>query len=176
MHRVRVVSNRIRWALLILLPLTSLVCSTLSGGTSGGQPAEPTAAEAADKPAGPLAAATRVQPTVPADWKVSTDASGQCRVSTPPEWQLGTDFFLAAEQPGPGPVENSVGVYPPSAAGLWGIAAGTPAPEGTWFQIRASLTGDEVVCSVWRTRGAKDFSEDEKSQLQQVGQTLQVVQ
>jgi hypothetical protein len=97
-------------------------------------------------------------------------------VATPPDWQLGSDFFLAAEKADPGPFESAPGSYPPSGPRLWGIGTGTPVPQGHRFQIRTSRVNDGQVCSVWRIKADSDFTEDEKSQLQQVGTTLQAVQ
>jgi hypothetical protein len=114
--------------------------------------------------------------TIPSGWKISTEETGACQVATPPDWQLGSDFFLAAEKADPGPFESAPGAYPPSGLALWGIGTGTPVPQGHRFQIRTSLVSGDKVCSVWRIKADTDFTEDEKSQLQQVGTTLQAVQ
>ena len=58
---------------------------------------------------------------------------------------------------------------------LWGSGTGTPAPEGKWFQIRTSRVNDGKVCSVWRIKESTDFTDDEKSEMERVGATLQEV-
>lgn len=107
---------------------------------------------------------------------LSKDTSGTCQVATPPDWQLGSDFFLAAEKIDPGPIESAPGQFPPMGLALWGVSEGTPAPEGHQFQIRTSLVLTEKVCSVWRIKAEVDFTDAEKSELEQVGKTLREVQ
>jgi hypothetical protein len=113
------------------------------------------------------------QPAAPDGWKVSADSGGSCRVAAPPDWELGRDFFLGSHAPDPGPFEEQPGLYPPSSEVLW---QDSPMPPGKYFLISASLVGNEQVCSVWRMRAEVDFTEAEKSELEQVGQTLQEVQ
>ncbi len=134
-------------------------CLALAGAPSSSstQPAQPTI----------------IQPTVPSGWKASTDSSGQCQVSTPSEWEPGRDFFLAAQEPDPGPFEDKPGVFPPTGKALWD---GIELPAGKHFQIRSSKVFDEFICSVWRIKAEVDFTDAEKSELEQVGQTLQWVQ
>jgi hypothetical protein len=148
---------------LVVLPLTALVC---------GQ--SPPAAQGTVQPSGSDGGAPTPAP-IPERWKVTQDATGACQVATPPEWQLGTDFFLAMEEADPGPFAEAPGSYPPSGLALWGIGEGTPVPEGTRYQIRTSRVNDGQVCSVWRVKADIDFTDDEKSQLEQVGATMQEV-
>jgi hypothetical protein len=130
-------------------------CLTVSGTT-------PTSSDTAPP--------TIIQPTAPAGWKVSTDSSGQCQVAAPPEWELGRDFFLIAQEPAPGPFENRPGLFPPTGDDLWQDLL---LPEGRLFQIRESLVLDDVVCSVIRIRAEVDFTDAERSELEHVGKTLQ---
>jgi hypothetical protein len=114
------------------------------------------------------------------DWKVSKDSSGSCQVSTPPDWQLGRDFFLERESAVVGPIPSDSGLYPPRGLELWGVDGSdpvktSPLPEGTRFQIRASLVHGDMVCSVWRVKESTDFSAEEQDTLKQVGNTLQAV-
>ncbi len=150
---------------MVVLPLTALVCSQSPLGTQASGPT-----------AGGSQVSTPTQVPIPDGWKLSKDSTGMCQVATPPEWQLGTDFFLAAEKAEPGPFADAQGSYPPSGLALWGIGTGTPAPEGTRFQIRTSRVNDGQVCSVWRVKADTDFTDEEKSQMEQVGATLQQVQ
>ena len=113
---------------------------------------------------------------IPEGWKLSKDSSGTCQVAAPPEWELGSDFFLAVEEPDPGPFEDVPGQYPPSGPALWGAGEGTPLPEGKHFQIRTSRVMDGQVCSVWRIKADEDFTDAEKAEMEQVGATLQEVQ
>lgn len=129
-----------------------LGCKILTPGTPSPSPSQPT------------------QPAIPNGWTASTDSSGQCQVSAPPDWEPGRDFFLAAQKPDPGPFEDKPGVFPPMGQALWD---GIELPAGKHFQIRAARVFDEVVCSVWRIKADVDFTDAEKSELEQVGQTLQ---
>ena len=86
------------------------------------------------------------------------------------------DFFLAAEEPDPGPFEDMPGQYPPSGLALWVTDDTTQLPEGHYFQIRTSRVGNEQVCSVWRIKADVDFTDAEKSEMEQVGATLLEVQ
>lgn len=123
--------------------------------------------------AGAPSSSPSAQPAFPSGWKISKDSSGQCQVATPPDWQLGHDFFLAAQKPDPGPFEDKPGVFPPMGKALWD---GIDLPAGKHFQIRSSRVFDELVCSVWQIKADVDFTDVEKSELEQVGQTLQEVQ
>ncbi len=163
MQRAPLAARTLTYALLIVLPLTSLVCSTVSQLTTGSGTPDV------------LAPTQPIRPTAPADWVVSKDPSGKCQVSAPPEWQLGTDFFLAAEAADPGPFASAPGSYPPSGLALWGIGTGTPIPAGHQVQIRQSLVLGDVVCSAWRVRSDGDFTDAERAELAQVGATLQGV-
>ncbi len=97
-------------------------------------------------------------------------------MATPPDWKLGRDFFLKAENIDPGPFEDKPGRFPPMGLALWEGDEGTPVPEGHLFQIRTSRVLTEKVCSVWRIKAEVDFTDDEKSEMQQVGATLQEAQ
>ena len=150
---------------LVVLPLAALVCSQ--------SPLGPQAS-------GPIASGSEVstppQVPIPDGWKLSKDSTGTCQVAAPPDWQLGTDYFLAVEKAEPGPFASAPGSFPPSDLALWGTGTGTPVPEGTRYQIRTSRVNDGQVCSVWRIKAETDFTDDEKSQMEQVGATLQQVQ
>lgn len=166
MQRITIRRRPLTYALLIVLPLTSLVCSTISQPAQGNSTSAPSGGGAVNPP---------TPAPIPDGWKVSKDPSGACQVATPPDWELGTDFFLAEEQADPGPFEGTPGAYPPSGLALWGVGTGTPMPVGHRFQIRTSLVSGDKVCSVWRIKENTDFTEAEKSQLQEVGKTLQAV-
>jgi hypothetical protein len=116
---------------------------------------------------------TPTQAPIPEGWKLSKDASGTCQVATPTEWQLGSDFFLAVENADPGPFEEAPGQFPPMGLALWGGDESTPLPEGKHFQLRTSLVIGDQVCSVWRIKAEADFTDAEKSEMEQVGATLQ---
>jgi hypothetical protein len=112
------------------------------------------------------------QPGIPDGWKLSEDPSRRCQAATPPDWELGHDFFLTAQEPDPGPFADHPGLFPPIGEALW---QDVELPEGKLFQIRASLVLDEVVCSVGRIQAEVDFTDAEKSELEQIGKTLQEV-
>lgn len=114
-------------------------------------------------------------PTVPAGWKLSQDPTGSCQVATPPDWQLGTDFFLQAGSTNPGPIASKPGQFPPMGLALWGVDQITQLPPGQQFQIRTSLVTGDHVCSVWRIKDSTDFTNDERNTMEQVGKTLQEV-
>jgi hypothetical protein len=185
MNRLPISLGRMTLVLLsIVLAFTLLACdlsSLLSQVKGVAAPSSPTgsAANPPTQPAEPTtmaAQATGVSPTVPNGWKASKDSSGTCQVATPPDWQLGRDFFLEAEKTDPGPFVNNPGQFPPMGRALWGTAAkGTPVPEGKQFQIRTSVVRGDVVCSVWRIKATTDFTDAEKSTMEQVGKTLQEV-
>lgn len=170
MKRVPISTRRMTFVLLlIVLAFTLLACNFLNLLPSQGN--------------GPATSSTSTggaenlptQPAIPEGWKLSKDSSGTCQVATPPDWQLGSDFFLASEKSDPGPFENAPGQYPPMGLALWGAGEGTPLPEGHYFQIRTSRVFDEQVCSVWRIKAEVDFTDSEKTELEQVGATLQEV-
>ena len=164
MKRVPISTRRMTFILLIVSALILLACNLFSSLSQGNEPA---------------AGGAEIPPTrgpIPDGWKLSEDSSGTCQVATPPEWELEVDFFLAAEEPDPGPFEDMPGQYPPSGLALWGAGEGTPLPEGKHFQIRTSRVGNEQVCSVWRIKADVDFTDAEKSEMEQVGATLQEVQ
>jgi hypothetical protein len=118
---------------------------------------------------------TIVLPTLSNGWKVSRDATGKCQAATPPDWQIGHDFFLEAESVNPGPFMSTPGQFPPMGLALWGSDKVTQMPEGNQFQIRTSLVSGDVVCSLWRIKEATDFTDAEKATLVQAGKTLQEV-
>jgi hypothetical protein len=113
--------------------------------------------------------------TIPDGWKVSKDSTGVCQVATPPDWQLGVDFFIGVDKADPGPIEGAPGQYPPSGLALWGVDDMTQLPEGHNFQLRTSLVFSEKVCSVWRIKADTDFTDEEKRFMEQLGGTLQAV-
>ncbi len=116
---------------------------------------------------------TATQPTIPKDWKLTTDSTGKCRVATPPDWQMGADYFLEAEKAAPPPIEGMQGWFPPSGLALWGVKDTTELPPGRQFQIRTSLVNADRVCSVWRIKPETDFTTEETALMEQVGKTLQ---
>jgi hypothetical protein len=165
--------------ILILLVFTTLACSLTGSSPQGNAPAATSASSGSgeNQPAQPIPTepiVTRTPAPIPDGWKASQDASGKCQVSAPPEWKLGVDFFLEAEKSDPGPIENAPGEYPPSGLALW-AGEGTPMPVGHLFQVRSSRVIGEQVCSVWRIKKDVDFTAEEKSQMEQVGATLQMV-
>jgi hypothetical protein len=170
MKRVPISTRRMTFVLLLIaLAFTLLACSLTGLLPQGNEPAASSSSTAsAENPPTP--------PIIPTGWKLSKDPTGLCQVATPPDWQLGSDFFLASEKADPGPFENAPGQYPPRGLALWGISEGTPVPEGHQFQIRTSLVTVDSVCSVWRIKAEVDFTDAEKSEMEQVGKTLQEVQ
>jgi hypothetical protein len=170
MKRVPISTRRMTYVfLLVVLLFTLLACDLMGLLPQGNEPASSSTSSAG----------AEIPPTrgpIPDGWKLNTDASGACQVATPPDWQLGSDFFLALEEPDPGPFEDVPGQYPPSGLALWGAGEGTPLPEGRHFQIRTSRVIGEQVCSVWRIKADEDFTEAEKAEMEQVGATLWAVQ
>jgi hypothetical protein len=163
---------------LILLPLLAIACgfgaSLLPGVTPSPTANAPGIATVI--PANVVGnAATPTAIAHPQGWVLSQDASGTCQVATPPGWQLGRDFFLAAEKTNPGHFVNRPGQFPPIGAALWTNNKETQPPDSKLFQIRTSLVNGERVCSVWRIKESTDFTAAEKSEMDQVGKTLQVV-
>jgi hypothetical protein len=147
--------------LVIVLCLVGLSCACPLGTGIPTLPAQPTALPA--------------QPSIPAGWKLSKDSSGACQVAAPPDWQLGRDFFLQADSTDAGPFVSTPRHYPPMGLALWGVEDITHLPKGRQFQMRTSLVTGERVCSVWRIQQSNDFTEAEKSIMQQVGASLQEV-
>jgi hypothetical protein len=183
MKRNRTLASDMSVVLLLVVLLFILLACSMTGLLS--QANEPGASSSstvsAENPAvsSTSTAAAEIPPTqapIPDGWVLSKDESGTCQVAAPPGWKLGTDFFLAAENIDPGPIESAPGEYPPMGLALWGVGEGTPAPEGHFFQIRTSRVVTEKVCSVWRIKADVDFTDAEKSELEQVGTTLQEVQ
>ncbi|MCJ7532846.1 MAG: hypothetical protein MUO64_17720 [Anaerolineales bacterium] len=176
MKRVPISTRRMTFVLLlIVLAFTLLACNFLIPLLSQGNGPAASQTSTGSEENQPIQPAQPTQPAIPDGWKLSKDLSGTCQVATPPEWELGTDFFLAVEEPDPGPFEDVPGQYPPSGLALWGGGEGTPVPVGHHFQIRASRVFDEQVCSVWRIKAEVDFTDAEKTELEQVGATLQEV-
>ncbi len=122
----------------------------------------------------PATQANTVMAMIPEDWTLSTDPSGKCQVATPPDWQLGTDFFMESGQAAH-PMEGIQGSLPLSGLDLWGVQNITDLPMGHRFQIRTSLVIDDRVCSVWQIKADTDFTAEESALMEQVGQTLQEV-
>jgi len=184
MNRTRIPARRMTFILfLVLSALTLLACdlaASLSQGNAPGAASTSTSGEE-NQPIQPTPPTRPTQPTrptpppAPSDWMVVTDTTGACQAATPPDWQLGVDFFLEAEEAVPGPFENAPGQYPPTGLTLWGTDGESEVPEGHWFQTRISLVSGDLVCSVWRVREATDFTADEKSVMDQVGSTLMEV-
>jgi hypothetical protein len=169
-----------KWICLLLLIVLVFTLPACKGSTSNAPGIAPDASSSSssseeNQPAQPVPEVTRTTAPIPDGWKVSTDASGKCQVAAPPEWQLGVDFFLEAEKTDLGPIENAPGEFPPSGLALWEVGEGTPMPEGHYFQVRTSRVIGEQVCSVWRIKADTDFTDGEKSQMEQVGTTLQMV-
>jgi hypothetical protein len=115
------------------------------------------------------------QALLPNGWQWNVDSTGQCQVATPPAWQLGIDFFLEAQKNDPSPRADKPGVFPPLGHdALWGNAQPI---EETQFQIRQALViSNDLVCSVYRLKSETDFTDGEKNELEEVGQTLKAVQ
>jgi hypothetical protein len=123
----------------------------------------------------PSLSPTVTKAAIPDGWKLSKDPEGACQVAAPPDWQLGKDFFLKAEKTEPNLFASKSVHLPPMGLALWGIDKDTQLPEGKRFQSRVSLVIGETVCSVWRIKASTDFTDAEKSEMQQVGKTLQGV-
>lgn len=116
---------------------------------------------------------------VPRGWKVSQDATRACEVATPPDWQLGREFFLQRENAET--LKGQPGRFPPRGLKVWGIERRDPnefpqIPPGKRFQVRTSVVQGDGVCSVWRIKQAANFTEAEKSTMRQVGKTLRWLQ
>ena len=104
-----------------------------------------------------------------------SDSSGACQVAIPSDWQLGKDFFLQADKTDADLFAKGPGQLPPMGQSMWGIDKGAQLPEGKSFQVRTSKVIGAKVCSVWRIKAASDFTDAEKSEMEQVGKTLQEV-
>jgi hypothetical protein len=146
-----------------------LSCKFLSGSSTSTVPKDQTSLKTGSQEP------TATPVTIPDGWKVSKDSTGSCQVATPPDWQLGVDFFIGVGKAEPGPIEGGPAQFPPSGLALWGVDDSTQLPEGHYFQIRTSRVDDGQVCSVWRIKADVDFNDEEKSFMKQVGGTLQVV-
>jgi hypothetical protein len=109
--------------------------------------------------------------TIPEGWKMSRDSTGACQVATPPDWQLGMDFFLVADKADPGPFEDHPGKYPPIGEALW---KDNPGLQGDYYQDRRSLIAGDLVCSVWRIQPDVEFTSEQQKEMDQVGKTLEV--
>ena len=112
-------------------------------------------------------------------WKVTVDPTGSCQVTTPPDWQLGRDFFLKREMAHTGPGASGSRRLPPTGLALWGIDPHDNEklpvlPQGKRFLMRISLVRGESVCSVWRIKQSSDFTAEEKNTMRSVGKTLEV--
>jgi len=138
---------------------TGLSCKFLSGSSTPIIPADHT-----NTPEEP-------QVTIPDGWKVSQDSTGACQVATPPDWQLGVDFFICVDKAEPGPFEDHPGKYPPMGEALW---KDNPGLWGHYFQDRRTLMVGDLVCSVWRIQVDVEFSSEQQKELDQVGKTLEV--
>ena len=157
---------------MLLLPLIVLVMAMLACIIS--VPA--LQGNGAPSPTSPGATANNPSlPAVPAGWKVSTDSTGTCRVSTPPDWQPGLDFFLESGKSDPGLLPDAPGHFPPRGQALWPAGEGASKPQGLRFQIRSALVDGEHVCSVFRIQSSVDFTDSDKSRMAQVGATLEEV-
>jgi hypothetical protein len=168
----------------ILLITSGMSCKFLSGGSSSTVPkdqnvspadAQATKSNSQDLPTTESQETTATPVTIPDGWKVSKDSTGACQVATPPEWQLGVDFFIGVNKADPGPFENAPGQYPLTGLALWGVDDSSQLPVGHYFQIRTSRVDDGQVCSVWRLKADADFTDEEKIFMEQVGGTLQAV-
>jgi len=115
------------------------------------------------------------QQVSPSGWVLSKDPTGACQVATPPGWKLGSDFFFEAGKINSGPFRGTPGVFPPVGPILWATPEAGQTPQGRQFQVRKSLVTGTIVCSVWRIKANTDFTDVEKSEMDQVGQTLQEV-
>jgi hypothetical protein len=172
MKRIKVSPRRMTFVLLLITLAFILLACTLNALPSQGN--VPTTAAVASTPT-KKAHIPPTQPPIPNGWKLSTDPSGSCQVWTPSEWQLGSDFFLEAEATNPGSFPDRPGNYPPMGAAVWSANQLTQIPADKLFQVRISLVRGENVCSVWRIRASNDFTADEKSEMDLVGTTLEVV-
>ena len=162
---------KFRIAIITILLITSgMSCKFLSGSSTSSVPNDQNSPTTLP----PEPTATPV--TIPDGWKVSKDSTGACQVATPPDWQLGVDFFIGVDKADPGPIEGAPGQYPPTGLALWGAEDISQLPEGHYFQIRTSRVDDGQVCSVWRIKADVDFTDEEKKFMEQVGGTLQAVQ
>ncbi len=112
----------------------------------------------------------------PRGWKLATDPTGSCQVSTPPDWQLGREFFLKKEAAYIRETANGKQAYPPRGFALWdGNAAPGAAGEVKRFQLRHAKVQGQEVCSVWRVKEGTTFTADETALVDQIGQTLRWV-
>jgi hypothetical protein len=117
---------------------------------------------------------------VPSDWKVSTDPSGSCQVTTPPDWQLGREFSLKREPLHKSQNARTIPGVPPAGLALWGIDGQNreklmQMPAGKRYQLRTYLLHGDDMCSLWRIKGITDFTAEEKTTMAQISQTLRWV-
>jgi hypothetical protein len=117
---------------------------------------------------------------VPSDWRVSTDPSGSCQVATPPDWQLGREFFLQRQTIDTSQTARTPRGVPPAGLALWGIDAQNreklmQLPAGKRYRLYTYLLHGEAMCSVWRIKGITDFTAEEKTTMAQISKTLRWV-
>jgi hypothetical protein len=149
-----------------LLITFGLSCKFLSGGST------PTGPKDQNSPTTLPQVSTATPVTIPDGWKVSEDSTGACQVATPPDWQLGVDFFLGSDKVDPGPFNSYQGKLPPTGEELW---KDNPGLQGHYFQDRRTIMAGDLVCSVWRIQADVEFNEAQVSELEEVGKTLREV-
>ncbi len=113
--------------------------------------------------------------SAPRGWKLVTDSSGSCEVSTPPDWQPGREFFLEKEPAYIRETANGKQAYPPRSFALWDGHAAPAGGEARRFQLRHARVQGQEVCSVWRIKEGTAFTTEETALVDQVGQTLRWV-
>ncbi len=112
----------------------------------------------------------------PGGWKLVTDPTGSCEVATPPDWQLGREFFLKKEAAYTRDTGIGKQAYPPRGAALWDEGGAPTAPgDGRRFQLRYATVQRGDACSVWRIKAGTTFTPEETALVDQVGQTLRWV-
>jgi hypothetical protein len=162
---------KFRIAIITILLITSgLSCKFLSGSSPSTVPKDQ------NSPTTLPQEPTATPVTIPDGWKVSKDSTGACQVAAPADWVVGVDFFISVDKADPGPFEGAPAQYPPSGLALWGSDNTTQMPVGHYFQIRASRVDNGQVCSAWRIKSDVDFTDAEKSVMEQIGNTLRAVQ
>jgi hypothetical protein len=164
----------------IVILTTGISCKYLSGGSTSTVPkdqntsppdAQANSSNSQDSPTMLPEEPAAIPVTIPDGWKVTKDSTGACQVATPPEWQLGVDFFIAVDKADPGPFEDHPGKYPPMGEALW---KDNPGLRGHYFQDRRTLMVGDLVCSVWRIQADVEFSSEQQKEMDQVGKTLEV--
>jgi hypothetical protein len=157
---------KLKIAIIAIVILTAeLSCKFLPGSSA------PTVLKEQDSPTTLPPEPTATPVTIPEGWKVSKDSTGTCQVATPPDWQLGVDFFIGADKTDPGPFEDHPGKYPPSGEALW---KDNPGFQGNYYQDRRTLMAGDLVCSVWRIQPDVEFTSEQQKEMDQVGKTLEV--